>query len=203
MSSPATTLARPGQVLADSILRAGASTAARARTRDLALVVGGAALTGLAAQISVPVPGTPVPVTGQTFAVLLVGTALGARRGLAAMALYLLAGAAGMPWFAEGASGFAMPSFGFVLGFVLAAAAVGALARRGGDRTPLRTAGTMLVGNAVIYAVGVPYLAYALQVPLAEAAALGMVPFLIGDALKLLLAAGVLPAAWKLVGRRG
>ncbi|MFF2655301.1 biotin transporter BioY [Streptomyces sp. NPDC058045] len=191
--------ARPGAVLAD--LLPAASSAARARVQDAALVAGGALLTGIAAQITVPVPGSPVPVTGQTFAALLVGTALGARRGLLSLALYAVVGMAGVPWFAEGVSGTAAPTFGYVLGMLLAAGVVGALARRGGDRSVLRTAGTMAVGSAVIYAVGVPYLAFATGWSLGHAAAAGLVPFLLGDALKALLAMGALPTAWKLAGR--
>ncbi|MEV7775866.1 biotin transporter BioY [Kitasatospora sp. NPDC086791] len=187
-------------VLAD--LLPAAATRLGGQVRDLALVAGGAALTGVAAQLSVNVPGSPVPVTGQTFAALLVGTALGARRGVASLALYLLAGMAGLPWFAAGTSGWAMPSFGYVLGFVLAAALTGALARRGADRTPVNTAVTMVLGSLAIYAVGVPYLALALHVPLARAAELGLYPYLVGDALKAALAAGALPLAWKLLGRR-
>ncbi|MDB1086726.1 biotin transporter BioY [Streptomyces sp. ACA25] len=191
---------RPGAVLAD-ILPAG--TAARARARDVALVVGGAALTGIAAQFAVPLPGSPVPVTGQTFAVLLIGASFGPVRAFLSLLLYALAGMAGMPWFAEGASGYGMPSFGYVIGMVLAAVAVGALARRGGDRTVLRTAGTMLLGSALIYAVGVPYLALATGMSAGQAIAAGLVPFLIGDALKAALAMGALPTAWRLIGRRG
>lgn len=174
-----------------------------ARVRDAALVVGAAGFVGLAAQVSVAVPGSPVPVTGQTVAVLLAGTALGAWRGLAAMALYLAAGAAGMPWFAEGTSGTGMPTLGYVLGFVLAAPLAGALARRGADRGPLRTAGIMLLGNAVIYAVGLAYLAHDLGIGLDKAYEIGMKNYLLGDALKIALAMGLLPAAWKLAGRRG
>ncbi|MFF3762930.1 biotin transporter BioY [Streptomyces sp. NPDC001922] len=196
MSTAAVT-SRPGAVLADLLP---AATASRARVRDAALVVGGAALTGLAAQISVPVPGSPVPVTGQTFAALLVGASLGAGRGFLSLALYTLAGLAGMPWFAEGAGS---ASFGYVLGMLLAGTVVGALARRGGDRGVLRTAGTMVLGSAIIYAVGVPYLALAAHLSLGEAVAAGLVPFLIGDAVKAALAMGALPAAWKLAGRRG
>lgn len=191
---------RPGAVLADLLP---ASSQARARVRDVALVVGGAALTGVAAQIALPVPGSPVPVTGQTFAALLVGVGLGAGRGFLALALYALAGMAGMPWFAEASSGVGMASLGYVFGMMLASVAVGALARRGGDRGALRTAGTMVVGMAVTYAVGVPYLAAVTGMSLTEAVAAGLVPFLIGDALKALLAMGALPAAWKLAGRRG
>ncbi|CAL9420606.1 biotin transporter BioY [Streptomyces atacamensis] len=198
-SATATATVRPGAVLADVLP---ASTAARARLRDAALVLGGAALTGVAAQLAVPVPGSPVPVTGQTFAALLLGAGLGPRRALASMGLYAAAGVAGMPWFAEGASGAAMPSFGYIIGMLLAAVAVGALARRGGDRGVLRTAGTMAVGTAIIYAVGVPYLALATGMSVGQAVAAGLVPFLIGDALKAALAMGALPAAWKLVGRK-
>ncbi|MFF9840429.1 biotin transporter BioY [Streptomyces sp. NPDC013740] len=186
---------RSGTVLADLI----PST----RARDVALVVGGAALTGLAAQLSVPVPGSPVPVSGQTFAALLVGTALGARRGFLSLGLYAVAGMAGMPWFAEASSGWSMPSFGYILGMLLAATVVGALARRGADRSVLKTAGAMALGSAIIYAVGVPYLALATGMTFGQAVAAGLVPFLIGDALKAALAMGVLPAAWKLVGRKG
>ncbi|MCW8099541.1 MULTISPECIES: biotin transporter BioY [Streptomyces] len=182
----------PRQVLADLL--------PASRVRDIALVAGGAALTGLAAQLAVPVPGSPVPVTGQTFAALLVGTALGAGRGLAALALYALVGLAGMPWFAGGGSG-ATASFGYILGMLLAATVVGALARRGADRSVVRMAGAMLLGEAIIYAIGVPYLAWAADMTTAQAVAAGLTPFLIGDALKAALAMGVLPAAWKLVSR--
>lgn len=174
-----------------------------ARLRDVALVVGGAAFVGLAAQLSVPIPGTPVPVTAQTLAVLLSVAALGSVRGVASMLLYLVAGIAGVPWFAGGESGFAMPSFGYIAGYVLAAAAVGALAARGWDRTPLRTAVTMVAGNLVIYAAGVTWLAGAVHTSLAHAVVLGVLPFLVGDAVKIVIAMGLLPAAWKLSGRRG
>ncbi|MEU9488452.1 biotin transporter BioY [Streptomyces decoyicus] len=193
-------LSRPGTVLADLLP---AATASRARVRDAALVLGGAGLTGIAAQIAVPVPGSPVPVTGQTFAALLVGASLGASRGLLSLALYALAGIAGMPWFAGGASGVGGATFGYIVGMLLAATVVGALARRGGDRGVLRTAATMAAGTALIYAVGVPYLALSTGMSFGQAVAVGLVPFLIGDALKAALAMGALPTAWKLAGRRG
>ncbi|MEW2545269.1 biotin transporter BioY [Streptomyces sp. NPDC047002] len=173
------------------------------RSRDIALVAGGAVLTGLAAQLSVPVPGSPVPVTGQTFAALLVGTALGARRGFLSLALYTVLGMAGLPWFSGGTSGAGGASFGYVLGMLAASAVVGALARRGGDRSVLRTAGTMAVGSAVVYAIGVPYLALSAGMSAGAAIAAGLVPFLVGDALKAALAMGALPGSWKLAGRRG
>ncbi|MFG2552830.1 biotin transporter BioY [Streptomyces sp. NPDC048581] len=193
MSTAAAAPARTGQVLADLL--------PASRVRDIALVVGGAAFTGLAAQIAVPVPGSPVPVTGQTLAVLLVGTALGAGRGFLSLALYALAGIAGVPWFADGTSGAAAPSFGYILGMILASTVVGALARRGADRTALRTAGAMLLGEAIIYAVGVPYLALATGMSATAAIAAGLTPFLIGDALKAALAMGALPTTWKLLNR--
>ncbi|MBG7697500.1 biotin transporter BioY [Streptomyces sp. MC1] len=191
--STATATARPGAVLADLL--------PASRVRDVALVVGGAVLTGLVAQLSVPVPGSPVPVTGQTFAALLVGTTLGARRGFLSLALYAVAGVAGVPWFAQGTSGAGMVSFGYVLGMLIASALVGALARRGADRSPLRMAGTMILGEAVVYAVGVPYLALAAHLSASQAIAAGLTPFLIGDALKAALAMGALPTAWKLVNK--
>ncbi|MFI1483739.1 biotin transporter BioY [Streptomyces sp. NPDC020747] len=185
---------RPGQVIADLL--------PASRVRDAALVAGGAALTGLAAQLAVPVPGSPVPVTGQTFAALLVGTALGTGRGLASLAIYALLGLAGVPWFAEGGSGVTV-SFGYILGMLLAATVVGALARRGADRSVVRMAGTMLLGEAIIYVIGVPYLAFAADMTLTQAIAAGLTPFLLGDALKAALAMGVLPTAWKFVKREG
>ncbi|MEU6380290.1 biotin transporter BioY [Streptomyces sp. NPDC046909] len=193
MSTAVAPVARPGQVLADLL--------PASRVRDIALVVGGAALTGLAAQISVPVPGSPVPVTGQTFAALLVGTSLGAGRGFLSLALYAIAGVAGMPWFAGATSGASAPSFGYILGMILASTVVGALARRGADRSVLRTAGAMLVGEAIIYAVGVPYLAFATGMSASAAIAAGLTPFLIGDAVKAAVAMGLLPTAWKFLNR--
>ncbi|GGQ20556.1 biotin transporter BioY [Streptomyces roseolilacinus] len=194
--STAAVPARTGAVLADLL------PSSRAHARDLVLVAGGAVLTGLAAQIAVPVPGSPVPVSGQTFAALLVGTALGARRGFLSLALYALLGMAGVPWFAQGTAGYTMPTIGYVLGMLLAATAVGALARRGADRSVLRMAGTMAVGSLIVYAVGVPYLALATGMSLSQAVAVGLVPFLVGDALKAALAMGLVPTAWKLLGGR-
>jgi biotin transport system substrate-specific component len=191
--STAVATTRPGQVLADLL--------PASRVRDIALVLGGAALTGLAAQLSVPVPGSPVPVTGQTFAALLVGTSLGAGRGFLSLALYALLGLAGVPWFAGGTHG-SGASFGYIIGMLLASAAVGALARRGADRSVLRMAGTMLLGEAIIYAIGVPYLALSLDLSTSAALAAGLTPFLIGDALKAALAMGAAPTAWKFVNKQ-
>jgi biotin transport system substrate-specific component len=170
--------------------------------RDITLVIGAAALTGLAAQVSIPVPFTPVPISLQTFTVLLSGAALGPLRGGLGMGLYLVAGVVGVPWFSEQRSGFDFPSFGYIVGFVLAAIIVGGLARRGLDRSVPGTIGIMVLGNLVIYALGVPWLAASLGVDLPRALELGVWPFLIGDALKIALAAGLLPAAWRLTRRR-
>ena len=169
---------------------------ARALLRQVVLVLGGAAFVGLAAQVAIPLPFTPVPLTLQTFAVLLAGAALGSLRGVLAMAVYAVAGVAGVPWFAEGSSGFAMPSFGYILGFVIAAGIVGRIAEHGATRTAWRTAGLMVVGNLVIYAVGVTWLKYAIDVTWAKALELGVAPFLVGDAIKIALAAGLLPLTW-------
>ncbi len=169
--------------------------------RDILLVLGGAALTGVLAQISIPVAGSPVPITAQTFGALTVGAVLGWQRGGLSMLLYLVAGMAGVNWFADRSSGFDIPSLGYIIGFVFAAALVGALASRGGDRTPLRTIGIMVLGNAVIYAVGVPYLAQSLGIDLYAAWEIGMKNYLLGDAFKILLAAGCLPLAWRVMDR--
>ncbi|MGH6655466.1 MAG: biotin transporter BioY [Actinocrinis sp.] len=188
--------ARP--VLADLLPGRGSSWA-----RSAVLVTGGAVFTGLAAQVSIPVAGSPVPVSGQTFAVLLAGAALGPWRAAASMLLYLAAGFAGVPWFAGGATGsLHAPTLGYLVGFILAGAVVGRCAELGADRSPWRTVLTMVLGNLVIYTVGVTWLAISLRVPAGTALALGLRPFLLGDALKIALAAGLLPGAWKLLGRR-
>lgn len=172
-----------------------------ALVRDAVLVVGGAVLTGLAAQVVVPVPGSPVPITGQTFGALLVGASLGWRRGALSMLLYLVAGMAGVPWFQHGASGWLGVTGGYLVGFAVAATLVGLLAARGGDRTPLRTIATMVIGNLVIYAIGVPWLMASTGFDLATALDRGVLPFLLGDGIKILLAAGLLPGAWALANR--
>lgn len=169
--------------------------------RDVALVIGGAAFVGVAAQLSFHVPWTPVPYTGQTFAVLLAAGVLGSARGVLSMLLYLLAGLVGVPWFAGGTSGTGA-SFGYIVGFVVAAAVVGALADRGATRSTGRTAATMVLGNVVIYAVGVTWLKVSLGVTWGTALSLGLTPFLIGDALKVIIAAGLFPATWRLVRRQ-
>ena len=170
--------------------------------RSIVLVVGGAIFVGLTAQVVIPLPFTPVPLSLQTFSVLLVGAALGSTRGAASMALYLLAGVAGVPWFADANSGWQFASIGYVVGFVAAAWLVGLLAERRGDRTPLRAAALMVAGNLVIYAFGVTGLLLMTPFDGPTAVAKGVVPFLLGDAVKIVAAAALLPAAWKLVGSR-
>ena len=174
--------------------------------RELLLVLGGALLVALCAQISVPM--LPVPMTLQTLAVLLIGAALGSRRGAAALLSYLGAGAVGLPVFAGGASllsaqtGGLTPTFGYLLGFVLAAALVGFVCERlAADRTPWGTAAAMLAGNAVIYALGLPALALLTGLHGQALLSAGLLPFLPGDALKLALATVLLPGAWKALRR--
>ncbi|ETK31213.1 biotin transporter BioY [Microbispora sp. ATCC PTA-5024] len=197
----AATGARPA-VLSDLVPAfPAASGALGVRIRDAALVLGGAALTGLAAQISVPVPGSPVPVTGQTLAVVLVGAALGLNRAALSMALYMIAGVAGVPWFAHGSHGFGGATFGYVVGFVAAAALVGWLAQHGGDRTAARTVGTMILGNLVIYAFGLPVLVAVTGMDLGTALVEGAGKFVVGDLLKIAVAAGLLPTAWRLANK--
>ena len=170
--------------------------------RSIALVVGGAVFVGLTAQVAIPLPFTPVPLTLQTFSVLLVGAALGSVRGALSMALYLLAGVAGVPWFANQQSGWAFASFGYIVGFVAAAWLVGRLAERGADRRVVPTIGMMALGNVVIYVFGVAGLMLLADLPLSTALAKGVLPFLIGDVIKILLAAGLLPGTWKLINAR-
>jgi biotin transport system substrate-specific component len=170
--------------------------------RDAVLVVGGAGLTGLAAQVSVHIPSiTPVPFTLQTLAVLLTGAALGSVRGLLSMSLYLLAGGVGVPWFANHSHGFDGASFGYIVGFVVASGVVGELARRGNDRSVMSAIGLMAVGDAILLTIGTIWLANDLHVSAAKAIEFGVTPFLLGDAIKLAIASLVLPAAWKLARR--
>lgn len=180
------------------------STAGSALLTDVALVVLGSAVMAGLAQISFRLPFTPVPISGQTLGVLVVAASLGAWRGAASMLLYLGEGAAGLPVFAEGHSGAVfltnMPTTGFLWGFVVAAAVVGLLAQLGWDRNVGSAIGAMLVGEVVVFAFGISWLAHFLGVPAQEALELGLYPFVLGELLKLLIAAGVLPAAWRLLG---
>jgi biotin transport system substrate-specific component len=172
--------------------------------RDAGLVIAGAAVTGIAAQIAFTIPSiSPVPYTLQTFAVLLVGASFGPLRGALSMALYLAAGLAGLPWFAQQASGLdaAKATLGYLVGFVVAAAVVGYLSQRGNDRRFLSSTAEMFLGTLIIYAMGVPVLISVLDLDLATGLEFGLYPFVITDTLKVLAAAGLLPLAWKLVSR--
>ncbi len=171
-----------------------------------AVALAGSLLVAAMAQLEVKLPFTPVPITGQTLGVLLVGAALGAGLGAVSMGLYLLEGAIGLPFFSGGDAGaeflkLASATGGYLWGFVVAGAVVGWLARRGWDRSVRSAIGAMFVGEVVLYAIGVPWLMSALDVPLEKGLEYGLYPFVIGDALKLLLAALLLPGAWRLVER--
>ena len=195
-------LQRPrGLVLAD-LLASRRSRATRIAW-DIVLVIGAAALVGALAQVSIKLSFTPVPITGQTLGVLLAGTSLGWRRGAAALAFYAVAGVAGVPWFSGHAHGYAgvTASFGYIIGFIFAAAICGYLAERGADRSVIGSVPAMIAGEIMIYLFGVTWLAVDLHVGAAKALSLGFTPFVIGDAIKAAIAAGLLPAAWKLAGR--
>lgn len=182
-----------------------ARVGARSRVATVVLVVGVAALTALAAQWYVPL--WPVPVTGQTLAVLLGGAALGWRAGALAQLLYLAAGAAGLPVFTEASGGWQVlfgsgaTTAGYLLAFPVAAALVGRLAEARQDRRFWPMVRAFLVGSAVIYVGGVAGLMVVLDVSVVEAIGLGVVPFLVGDALKAGLAGLLLPGAWKFADR--
>ena len=156
------------------------------------------------AQVVVHLPFTPVPITGQTFAVVLVGASLGSLRGTASVMLYLWLGVAGAPIYAHHASGWDVitsASGGYIVGFVLAAAAAGFLAERGWDRRFSSSIGAMLTGNLIVYLIGLPWLAVVLNTNLDKTLEYGLYPFVPGDIFKLYLAAAVLPTAWRLVAR--
>ena len=184
------------------------------RTRHIALIAAGALLIYLSALVSIHLPNNPVPITGQTFGVLLVGGALGFRRGFLAVALYLAIGVIGYPAFAEHKGGLSIiasvqagqlvlgATGGYLIGFLLAGSLVGRLAELGWDRHIGGALGAMFLGNVLVYVVGVPWLMAAVHMDLATGIAKGLTPFLAGDLVKLALAAGVFPFAWWVVGRR-
>lgn len=177
------------------------------RWRSVAFVVGGALLTAAAAQIRISTGISPVPITGQTFAVLLCGAGLGASRGAASQALYWTLGAIGLPFYTGGEGGWEAAigsTGGYLAGFVVAAFVIGLLAERGQDRQLLTSIPAMLAGTAIIYAMGAGWLAHDLGVPVSsaterDALSLGVTPFLVGDAIKLVLAGSLCPLAWRLV----
>jgi biotin transport system substrate-specific component len=202
MSSLSIAYGRP--TLADRIF-------SRSLVTDIILIAAGTALTSVLAQIAIPL--WPIPITGQTFAVLFVGATLGATRAVLSMVLYLAIGLLGLPVFAPQANGSHLtglaallgPTGGYLVGFILAAAFVGWLAQREWDRKWLRTLVAFVGGTVVIYAIGLPWLYVALSnlhVPntLQATVAGGLYPFLIGDALKAIFAAVLLPLVWRLTG---
>lgn len=201
-----TTVSSPRSVLADIAL-----PQAHSRTqlwlRNAALITAGVSLTALLARVEVPLK--PVPVTGQTLAVLLVGATLGMRRGAATMTAYMLAGLAGMPVFAGGSAGLAAvltPSFGYIIGFIPAAALIGWLSERQWDRRPLLALAGFALATLIPFLVGIPYMGVVLRstgvpVTFPLLMELGFTPFLLGGAIKCAIAAAILPLAWRLLGR--
>jgi len=174
------------------------------RIRDLALVLAGIALTAVCAQIAVPVPGSPVPITGQTFAVMLVGAGLGVRLGTTAMIGYVGLGALGLPIFSDASHGAQVllgPTGGYLVGFLVAAPLMGWAAARGWDRTVLRAFPVFLLGQLVIFGIGLPWLAVVAHLGPAATLAAGFTPFVLGGIVKGILAGALLPAAWQLRGR--
>ena len=189
--------------LAQTVWPRSTSAPIAAWSRDALLVTAFGLLNALCAQIFFLLPGTPIPVTGQTFGVLLTGALLGPRLGALSLILYLIEGAAGLPFFFGGTFGLAHilgPTGGYLLSYPLAAGLVGWLAGRGWDRKPFTMLASMLLGSVVIYALGASQLAH--FVGASKAMSGGVLPFLPGDALKALLAAVLLPVGWKLLGQK-
>ena len=183
------------EAMLDSLMTPSAATGAVTKA---GLVVFGSLLLAVSAQFKIPL--YPVPVTGQTLVVLLIGMTYGPRLGGITLAAYLFEGALGLPVFAGGAAGVAVlmgPTAGYLFGFLLAAIAMGYLAERGMGRTVVSTIAAMVIGNCVIYLCGALWLAN--FIGFGQAIAAGVLPFLYGDALKLVVAAGLMPWAWRAV----
>jgi biotin transport system substrate-specific component len=198
-----TTAADRGLTLADFLVPIPVAERLNARTRHILLIAVGAFFIYLTARLAIP--RDPIPWTGQTFGILVAAGALGARRGFAAVALYVLLGLVGLPFFAEGRGGTAVllgPSGGYIIGFLLAGVVVGRLAELGWDRKIGGALGMMLIGSVLIYAIGLPWLSYSRHFTVSETIASGLTPFIAWDAAKLLVAAGIFPVAWWLIGRR-
>lgn len=175
----------------------------RSRVRDVVLVLGGALFTALCAQVVIPLGFTPVPLTGQTFAVLTVGGILGSRRAMASQALYWALGAVGLPFYASASGGWERASgatFGYFVGFVFAAGVVGWFADRRNDRNYVMSLSGLLLASSIIYLCGAVWLSHSLNIPLTKGAGnaieLGVTPFLVGDAVKVAIAATVAPLGW-------
>lgn len=177
----------------------------RSRLHDAQMILGGALFVGLLAQISIPLSFTPVPVTGQTLAVLLVGASFGPVRAALSMSVYLLAGLAGVPWYSAHSGGWHVvhgATFGYLLGFIVAGVVGGWMAERdNADRKVFSAVASMLLSSAIIYIFGVTWLCHNLHVSMATAISYGLTPFLIGDLIKAAIAGLALPATWKLLKR--
>ena len=207
------TAGQRGITIADFLVPIQVGERISSRVRHLALVVAGALFIALTANISILVPGSPVPLTGQTFSVLLVGGALGLRRGVLATGLYLVLGFflpvyaehhSGVSWIAsvDGGTLVLGATGGYLIGFLVAAGVVGRLAELGWDRHMAGALAAMAIGNVIIYIFGVPWLMAATGMNLSAAINAGLLPFVVTDLIKLVLAAGVFPLAWWVVGRR-
>jgi biotin transport system substrate-specific component len=174
------------------------------RARDAGLVALGVLFTALLAQVAVPVPGSPVPITGQTLAVVLTAATLGPLRGTAVQVLYILTALVGLPFYSEASGGVDVvvgATGGYVFGFIPAAYLIGLAAKHGADRTLWKSVPLFVAGQAVIFAVGVPWLALSAGLTASQALSAGFYPFILGGLVKAAVAAVVLGAAWKLVRR--
>ena len=197
----------PQRVLADLIVQP--TTRVRAIVRDVLLVVGFALLTAAAAQIEIQLGFTPVPLTGQTFAVLLSGAVLGMRRGALSQLVYWMAGLTGLPFYSGGAGGWKSgtgATLGYLVGFIVAAGAIGYLAEQKQDRNFATSLPAMLLGSTLIYTCGAAWLTTYLNIGFAtgenNAIALGVAPFLVGDVIKALLAAACTTGVWAAINKR-
>jgi biotin transport system substrate-specific component len=203
-----------GLTLGDFLVPIRVGERAAAWQRHLLMISAAVVLIAITAQIVIPLPFTPVPITGQTFGVLFASALLGFRRSVLALLLYLLIGIVGLPVFAGWSGGAASiaqvkggvlvlgASGGYLIGFLFAGALVGRLAELGWDRHIGGSVAAMLLGNVVIYMFGIPWLIAAAHLDVATGLAKGLYPFVIGDVIKLVLAAGLLPVGWWLVERR-
>jgi len=181
----------------------------KAKVRSALLVVAFALFTAAAAQIKISLGFTPVPITGQTLAVLLAGTSLGMTRGAASQLLYWLMGLVGLPFYSGGAHGWQSgtgATLGYLMGFIVAAAVVGRLAERRHDRQIMSSLSAMALGTVIIYAMGALWLAHKLNVPVAtgeqNALTMGVTPFLVGDFIKMAIAGVAAPAVWATVSKK-
>ena len=207
MSTPTLTAGSKATVLVDLLPQS--SVRSRAITRDIVLVLGFALLTAAAAQVQFSLGFTPVPLTGQTFAVLLSGAVLGMRRGALSQLVYWMAGLTGLPFYSGGAGGWKSgtgATLGYLVGFIVAAGAIGYLAEKKQDRNFATSLPAMLLGSTLIYTCGAAWLTTYLNIGFAtgetNAIALGVAPFLVGDVIKALLAAACTTGVWAAINKR-